>query len=590
MSDRQQIIDRARTATDPQYYQRLRELQLIQAGYDHKQLKSLRSAGTYQDYEIPAYEDVQLNTPDDGVSAKIAQDSKINAMSLSLSKPELTFENVDQGFTSVNSAWFDRAWWELDFPSKLLEIDSDMSLGLSCAVVGIDEEGKPNWKRYSALKVLYDPMMRLPSDWRYCFTIDDYDVDQVCATFNLKREDVEPLAKRRTVVGMNGNNPSYSPMVVRVYRYYSYEWDPKLKIKTGKHVVIVGPMYASNAIWLTLDMSGEGGFLTYRKMKENASPNPYPFLPIEACWEMFVSGVLRPVGRAHWESAIGIFIQRIMKSVSKDIEFGGTLRILSSMGIDEQTLQRIRDNGSFDEGSDRMLVMELAQSVKDAIDEKPAIPIPGDRLTWLQFLVGELNEASGVSDAQRGQANQGEMTAFEFAGRQDAQGVQARHAKERRSQFISGLVYKLRKCAAMYEDRQYTLQLPDGIEVDTKVFSLKPFLSKEVRIGVTEDSMANLGQHQRAILAIERFRSVDMMAIQLGTLDPLTATENIVKDVYGSIDPTMRGVLTREQWDAKQQQQMMQSLMAQMGQSGGMPTQQPEKEDSAENATEGQEE
>jgi hypothetical protein len=465
-------------------------------------------------------------------------------MGLTQWQPEINFGWDNKDFKAYNQAWFDHCWTETDSSEKLVFVDSEMPLGMAAAYIGMDQEGIPNWQPYSPLRVMLDPMKRRPKDLRYCFFIDEMDVDDVVNIYGVSEEEVNSAGTMlwKSSKQDGSLDPVRRSKIIRVYKYYSHYltkngW-------RGSHCVIIGSIRGRNSIWLTLDRAkNAAGYLAYRKMGDTPAANPYPFLPIEISYEMVSPGVRRPVGRAHWDASIGVFMQRIMKSVANDISAGGTIRILSAMGIDEDTIDRLKRAQTFDDESGRILVADIASKVMEALDERPAVPIPQDRMEWLRFLAGELNESSGVSDAQRDQRNTGMMTAFEFSGRQDAQGIQMRHARQRRAQFISGLIEKLRKCAALYDTRPLDLEFPDGLRFSTKNFPLAPFLGKDVKISVTEDSMAQMGHAQRSLLAIERFKSVDLPLIQLGAMDPIVAAGNLVKEVYGTTDPSTRGVI-----------------------------------------------
>jgi hypothetical protein len=579
----EEIKERALEALDLSYLDRLHEFQLLQAGFTPEEAKGRLGRADYYDNEIPLYSDVGLASPSDGVSNKLAQDARINTMSLSLWKPELTYDSGSAEFKAVNNAWFNRAWWEMKWEPKLLEIDSDMPLGISIASVGMDEEGMPNWRRYSPLRCLWDPHNRLPEDWEYIFTVDEMSVSKVVDNFGLTLEEAARVAHLRSKIESGGRGEgTHKPKAVRVYRY----WEAPTKKRPGSHCVVIGPIFGRDSVWLYLERSSaEEGELKYRRLGESqrqVGPNPYPFLPVQACYEMLIPGVNKPVGRMHWEAALAVFMQRIMKAIATEIDTGGTLRFLSGLGLDEETIGYIKKHGKFDDAKARTLVVEHMTQLRDAFIDLPATQFPTQWLQVFEWLKQELVEASGVSDAQRGQRPSGDMTAYEFAGRMDAQGIQARHAKNQRSQFISGLVSKLRTIAAFYDTRRYELELPEGFVIDTGLMPLRPFLMKPVRIGVAEDSMTMMGQHQRAVLAIERFRSVDLEYIKLGVVDPIKSAENVFKEVYGVVDPTTRGVLSPEQFQMQQQQaalaQMMQSPEVMAALQGGGPALPPNAE------------
>jgi hypothetical protein len=551
------IKERARACRDDAYCRRLYRLQLAAAGFPQFSDASMplpTAAGT-ADPDLIDFPEIEPALIADGIQNHVFQDNRIVASQVAFAHPEFVF-NVDNPTIKevcvehIKDLWETGQWGNVLFESALdVQV---LGIGLlECFTEG----GTTGIERRSPLDCMWDRLIKDPNKWRYYFRRRRLDLSMAMETYgHLFTEERLKQMMRPVSLQVSGNGPT-NAIDFEVLYEWAY-WDHKT------YVVFLGGIQNGEIVSLDQNLQFSKG---------GPGPNPYGILPIVPWIETFMPGQRRPVSKSEYIAPIARKLNNLEQMFSEITERGIPFTAVSSIGLDPEVIEDLKNCKGVKDIA-RVLCMDV-EDVEKVLARIPALDIPPTLFNYRSLLKGELNESSGVVDAQRGQMLDGDNTAYEVRQFYDASGAQARHTKRQYANALERLAMTVRAIEASYGWSRRLLNLSGGI-VDTRYFPLQPFLKLPVRVHVLESSINVESEEQRVQRRMLQFQTIDMAGIQLGVNDKFKTFYSVYRDI-GVKDPYERMMTVAQAQayaDQQLQAQLQQMAMAnapQQGNSGG---------------------
>jgi len=555
MDDLAKIRERARTARDDDYYDKNYALALVMSGQfkeaatPNKALRAVRR----ESEDLGDYPYLNPELGPGGQQNHALVNSRINVQGIVHIDPEFSWSTDDpiakQVLDAQVRAWWNEGVWADEFYQTGMEVEA---FGIGFCEFGITD-GRLSCVHRSLFDLLWDRNYRSPKDWRYLFSrvrLDLYDAKQKYgdlfgqnAEEELKRLSVPaPYYYGRRTTSGQGSRGNDMGAVIHEWTY----WD------SDHRCVFLGGIQRGKAL-----VFEDGKF----KEADKAAPNPYGIIPYSTWIDSWVPGISRPVGKSENTYRLAVMLNEIEAYCTEIVERGVPLITVNTDRVDPEVIDRLKAvRGSKDIAN--LLLLTGSGSVKDLLDRTDPLEVPQTLIYFRQVLKEELNAATGVMDMQRGQALGGERrTRFEVAKLADAQGVQARHTRERYGKFLETSVQVARVVALRGESVNRTLQLEDGV-LDTAHFPVEPFLESAIFPKADPATMFYKSDDEKRIQAVEEFEAVDAKAIELGVADPYRTFQQLYRKM-GRRDPVAAGLYSPEEYALRQQQMAMAALLGQ---------------------------
>jgi hypothetical protein len=317
------------------------------------------------------------------------------------------------------------------------------------------------------------------------------------------------------------------PPVNYVYAYFY--WDDY------SHAVFLGSISDPVAVMVYDPESGEYEISGDTEDQNfNMTPlglNPFGRIPLTFWVDSSLPGSNKPQSKLYTTAPIAKMLSDVERYIVRTIDRGIPMIVLATGAMDPETIKNIKE--AIETGRTEALeviVSELPFN-NDTVQRIPGAEVPQTVLQLRQLLKNELNAATGVMDAQRGQALPGDKTAYEVRTLFSSQGVQARHLRRRFARFVQQCIYTSRWIGALYETVPDVLITPDGFRIDVESYPRDVFLKEDLEIVVSENSLQYKDSESMFQERVAQFRAVDQPGIQIGVLDPVA----VMRDVYNRI-------------------------------------------------------
>lgn len=523
-----EVRDRAEEAYDPDRLDALYLLQLKAAGYKE-------SDGVPQklgEDEPPIYPDVTTARMATGTQNHLFQDARIAAMVATSMTPDWVFAHPHPLLREFNRGFLTAAWREGNWATKCLLQGMDVSVcGFAVPHIGINEYGGVDFWRVSPTDVLGDPHHADPNEWDHCFLREHMSRATAMQRFGLTDSEAEKYSYQVEVFGTRWARRRRRTRAVPVWYYYD----------DSTHVALVGGI--KTGIAFALDDTGQ-----YKRLRDgvfarkvSTGPNPYGLLPTAGWTEIFLGGVRYPVSKFDFQAPIARFIEHIEEAVSQTVVNGKPVNLLSTIGLDRETITAIKQAKQLGEQG-KLLLVSAIENIEKHFARIPAATIPPDWLRARDIMMAELNTATGVDDFKRGQMAPGERTAYEMRLFAESSGAQAAHMRRQFAAYLTALGMKARHVAAMYDTKPRVIEMTDG-GFDTRLYPVKPLLREPMTMTVPEESLRFQSTESKRELRKREFQEIDLPLISHGAVDPIKAGYALYRDL-GYADPHERGLLT----------------------------------------------
>jgi hypothetical protein len=261
-------------------------------------------------------------------------------------------------------------------------------------------------------------------------------------------------------------------------------------------------------------------------------------------------------------------LNMLEKYMRETIIRGLPITLLSAIGLNKEQLAKIRDARG-PEDLENIILVDNFEEINRLIHRVPASEIPTGVLQAMSYFKDQKNAATGIQDAKRGQALEGERTAFEYRDLVASGGIQSKHIKNSFAKLLKTIFAKGKLIGSMWESVDRILYA-DGIVFDTKYHDLRSVLAYPCKFTVKESSLQYMSEEDHRQRRMQEFQLVDNLAIQLGVADPYKVLSDVYRDI--GVDPNKRLIEPA----MYQERQMMQEMQQQMLQ-GGEPQEQGEQ-------------
>ncbi len=554
-----EVLDRLRSAVDIDWCDRMYDLQLRAAGY-HKAEDLAVARGlaprTKGALENPLYPDIEPADMGAGVQNHLFQDSRISAMTVTGMVPDWNVQHRHPLVREFNRAYLETVWQDGDWGTKQLEIGLDVNVcGLGLGVLGVDRYQGVNLWRVSPLDAMVDPYAREPHEWEFVAVrhlMAPWSAYDRYKSAGVTRQDVDRATV--SVSSRQGSRTTGAYRTIDVVPVWSFYSD-------STHCVFVGTVSDGPC----LIMGDDRAYRTVDR-RSKTSPkmgaNPFGILPLAGWTETFLPHVRRPVSKMSFQAPLARLLQHIEQAMSDTVVHGKPVNIMSTVGLEQETLRAIKEAKELGE-TGRLILVDALEAINAHIHRVPAAEIP---MSWIQVrdvLMQNSNTASGTSDYQRGQLQPGERTRFEMEFFAESSGAQAKHTRRRYAAYLTELGLKTRHIASMYDKRRRIVGMKAG-DFDTSQFPAGPLLSVPVRLVVSETSLEFQSRAAREEKRKREFQEIDLPLMSAGVLDPMRVAASIYRDL-GVVDLPERGLMTQEDLEAKAQLAAQQQAAATMG-------------------------
>lgn len=534
----QEIRERALEAYDPDRMDHLYNLQLRAVGFRHASGYAMLRHGD----EPPVYPDIPTAKMAAGTQNHLFQDARISAMVTTSMVPDWVFEHPHPELREFNRGFLSAAWAEGNWANKCLAQGIDVAVvGFACAFLGINEYGGIDFERSNPTDILPDPHHADPNEWDHAFIRERLPRHVAKRMFGLDEKEVERYSQEVEVYGGVGRR-TRRIRIVPVWHYYD----------EATHAVMVGGIH--DGIAFALDDQGKYRRLTERRAilaqsKTLTGPNPYGILPVAGWTEIFLGGCRYPVSKFEYQEPIARFIEHIEQAVTNTVVHGKPVNLLSTIGLDKETIAAIKSAKELGE-TGKLLLITALEDITSHFHRIPAAQIPADWLRAREMMMSELNTATGTNDFMRGQMAPGERTAYEMRLFAESSGAQANHTRRQFAAYLTQLGQKARLIASMYDSKPRIVPMTDG-GFDTRLFPVRPLLSEPMVLTVPEESLRFQNTEGKRELRKREFVEIDLPLIQVGAVDPIRAGYALYRDL-GYADPAERGLLTPAEMQMRQ--------------------------------------
>lgn len=523
-----EIRDRAEESFDPDRLDNLYRLQLKAAGYkDSDGFPRKLGEG-----EPPIYPDVTTAKMATGAQNHLFQDARIAAMVATSMTPDWVFAHPHPLLREFNRGFLSACWTDGNWATKCLQQGIDVSVcGFAIPHIGINEYGAVDFWRVNPTDVLGDPHHADPNEWDYVFIREHMSRSTALRRFDITEHEADKHSHSVEVFGTAYARRRQRVRVVPVWHYYD----------ESTHCVLLGGI--RNCIAFALDDEGR-----YRRLRDGmfakkvaTGPNPYGLLPTAGWTEIYLGGVRYPVSKFDYQEPIARFIRHIEEAVAHTVVNGKPVNLLSTIGLDRDTIAAIKQAKELGEQGKLLLVSAL-ENIEKHFARIPAATIPADWLRARDMMMAELNTATGVDDFKRGQMAPGERTAYEMRLFAESSGAQSAHMRRQFAIYLTNLGMKARHVAAMYDTKPRVIEMTDG-GFDTRLYPIKPLLREPMSMTVPEESLRFQSTDSKREIRKREFQEIDLPLINVGAVDPVKAGYALYRDL-GYADPHERGLLT----------------------------------------------
>lgn len=527
---------RATSALDPEYLQRLHDLRLFAAGHQTGSLTDARvsdSGGPITGTQWPEFGLVKPNIEEDGVQNHALVSARINIQAVAYADPEFLIHSDIPEVKLYNEAWLRKRWEQNGWGDTFYDVGMDVEVcGYGVVEHGLNDGGFVDLDYVDPTDVIWDPTVRNPGEARYVWRRERIPYEDAAELFPmLDEEKLEMACKRRSYTSgktsVSDGRHAAEPDTEFVYAY-SY-WDD------NAHAIFVGDILNPVAVMVFDPPSGlyvESSDPDSKEFPEAPlGLNPFGKIPLTFWVDSSLPGSNKPQSKLYTTAPIAKMLADVERYIVRTVDRGIPIITIATGALDPQTTKDIKEaieSGRTD--ALRVILSEMPFN-QDTVVRTPASEVPQTVLQLRAVLKEELNAATGVMDAQRGQALPGDKTAFEVRTLFSSQGVQARHLRRRFANFIQRCVYTSRWIGALYETEPDQLLDPEGNVIDLQTFDRKTWLSQDVEIIINENSLQYQSSEDMFQKRIAQFRAVDQVGLQLGVLDPV----RVLADVYNRI-------------------------------------------------------
>lgn len=481
--------------------------------------------------EIPSYPDIFPSIGRFGLQNHGGNNAKINVQGVVV-VPSFDFRHPDAVIREYNESFIRERWVSQDWTSEFYNVAMDVeTAGMGVASVGGSPYGTVDWEHVPILDFVYDPLRKTPSKWKWTVRMKRMAPEDVMDVYGdiVDEKEIKMLidtTEGTSYGGLSGGFSADQCEIVKEYCYYSDE----------QHIICLGSaLFGGRSILLTWDENGQ-----YKRIENKdevvPGPNVYGYNPHSVWVDSWLPGVGHPVGKSHDALRIASILNYVEQYIVDVVRNGRPINAIDVDKIeDTELIEKIKRTKGLD-AIDKMLVM--SGDIREAIKRVEPSEVSSTVMALRSILKEELNAATGVQDMQRGQALGGERrTRFEVSQFMDAAGVQARHARGRYSKFVEDVVRKTRRMALDVDTAVTSLVLPSFGSVSTSEFPIKAFMEVDMAVIVDPNSLAFKSPEQRRDEALLLWQSVLLPGIQTGTVDPVSATEWVLKE-SGIGDPS----------------------------------------------------
>lgn len=535
----------AKQARNNRFYRKLYALELFMAGEFAELAKmAAQERGFYEtDEDLGLFPEIDPELGDTGVQNHGLINSRINIQAIAFADPEFLIKVDDPLIREVLAEYFEQLWAEQDLSNKFdltgMEVENK---GFGFCEWGT-QNGTVACEPFSALDALWDRGRKTPGSWRYFFIRRRLDLEDAFEEFGhlLSYDRLKELSidMRRYAADRGEDNDSLTETYPVVPRWNFWHKDT--------HCVFLGQINCkkgdssepnSKSVMLRLNANME------YEVAEEPGPNPFGFIPVSTWIDSWAPGVARPMGKTETTTRMAGMLNRIELAVKYCLDRGLPLTILSTIGMEPETAEKIRRGLAVSELPET-IVIDGVEDVRTSIHREAGLPIPPDYFNARSVYKEELNSATGVMDSMRGVIQPGERTAQEMRIAESNGGIQSKHIRKQYQKFLRDSFRVVVGIGALYESKQRVLMLSDG-PIDTAYFPLKPLLRLPITPDVREDSLQYTSIDERKQKRMIEFQTVDLAALSAGVGDPMKIFFQLYRDL-GVKDPTTR-MMSREEY------------------------------------------
>jgi len=541
-------------ASDPAYYKGVRAKQMYVSGlYDPEkpllsQVKTTRFGGWLEDWEPQVTDNF-----DRGINNHAIINHRIMVQSTVFPIPQFIFPDIqDSDVAAYNEQWLLSRWKYGNWGQAFYDagISGYEPAGIGLVEIGLERFGAD--KQIVALRsldptdVVWDLSSKNPDEWQWVCVRSRLTYRQFLEKYGHNFEDPEkkfldlmsPISRRE------GEIPS------GVYTGVVTEW---AYWEESKHCTLLGADPKKEDMFAA---SNVGGSYKYGPA-EYCGENMFGVVPISAWIDMYAPCQNRPTGKAG-ASYRSVAQQNLYeKRLRQTVDNAPPITVISTAALDgqEDLVKFLKAGKPLHEWHKPILC--ALPNPENVIHRIPGAPIEMSLLSLMPYYQQQVNAATGVADAFRGQAvSKGEaVTAREIQMLDDQSGTQIRHMRNTYMQFLSRTMRLVRFIGSMYDTASISI-VADGVEYDDEVAPQKAMLRPQTRIYVAEESMQFASKESRDSAAVQKFMQVVMPFVQLGVVDPMQAWGYLTKKLQDS---------QLERLTFSEEQQMANSALAQQG-------------------------
>lgn len=491
--------------------------------------------------------------------------SRINVQGVVHVKPEFHWLVDDPTIKQMNGAWIRQnaeanSWGDQHYLAGM-EVEAQ---GLGACEWGLAQDGTIANRYRPILDSIIDFQGMTPSEWRGVFNRQRIDLDEALDRYGhlCTEDEIKDLLKGpRLVRGAGGRFVSSSNAGIEnnLVPEWTY-WDNE------SCMIFLGGISSKKAILITHDDNGE--LIRIAPEDEESAPagdNPWGVIPYSYWVDSYAPGVPYPVGKTETTMRIAMMLNEIEDYLVQIVRRGIPLMGVDTTRIDADMAEKLRDcKGSKD--LLKMFLLTGAGSMTEIFSRLDPFEAPATVVHLRAMLKEELNAATGVMDMQRGQALGGERrTRFEVNALLDAQGLQARHFRERFCRFLERGVQIARTIGANFKTADMMLFLEDGV-IPTAQFPIQPFLAMPIVVSADPSSLYYKSEDSLRQEALELF-PVFMEAVNRGVNDPYKTFYQLYKKL-GIRDPISAGMLDPQQYMEMQKQMAIERQLSLLATNG----------------------
>lgn len=461
-------------------------------------------AGGSADGEWPDFPDQVVRIVEIGQTKRILTNQLIGLSRVMYAPPRPRFPQLDPPTAEVRTAFFMTRMtgdgypdgeWQSELERAVLEGDS---LGYAAVQIGLVTNPRTGMQRVTARHIpvwqwIYDRHARDPLKSRWV-TIQHY----------LDPEDAKVLYGEKAVEGMvtqlydNASATSFS--VVKVYEYYD---------------IGIGRAEPTYAVMI--------GSVTAKPIK--IAKNPFGCIPLAIYVQNMVSGRYKPLGRIEQQIPIQEALNDIERSKRMSLK-RFSVDVVDQDALDPDDLKRHMA------GNPNVLVKRIKKSEGTVWERFPAPEYPRSLSEMGADYERELNSASGVTDADRGNLNQTQRTATENQLIDMRSQVQGSWTKRAVVMFYRRLIEKVLKVAELYDRDPIVIDF-QGRRVllndpGQPASFISNFLKEYSRPEIDEDSLTYRDVKAEGAEKIAKLNQL-MPLVQAGIIDPLWLATEMLK-------------------------------------------------------------